>query len=127
NANDVGLVDEELDHVSESKFDLAQDSSNHNFSNTCVKQDKSEDPFGIYDILNKPKTSTGDEPKYPPGFTPAVSYTNADNSVVNEGDKIDHSSFSPGDDLNQVSPKPGNKAASHIGKHHSGPKVQAND
>ncbi|GKD52486.1 RNA-directed DNA polymerase, eukaryota, nucleotide-binding alpha-beta plait domain protein [Tanacetum coccineum] len=104
NANDAGLVDEELDHVSESKFDLAQDSSNHNSLHMCMK------PY-----------------KYPSGYTPAVSYTNADNSVVNEGDKIDHSSFSPGDDLNQVSPKPGNKAASHIGKHHSGPKVQAND
>ncbi|GJS19697.1 RNA-directed DNA polymerase, eukaryota [Tanacetum coccineum] len=41
----------------------------------------SEDPFNLYDILNKRKDS-GDELKYPPGFTPSVTNVEEANKKV---------------------------------------------
>ncbi|GJX97797.1 RNA-directed DNA polymerase, eukaryota [Tanacetum coccineum] len=65
--NDVERVSESsCMHNNELFYD-----NNHN--NIMPDMDKvlSEDPFNLYDILNKRKDS-GDDLKYPPGFTPSV-------------------------------------------------------
>ncbi|GKA76522.1 RNA-directed DNA polymerase, eukaryota [Tanacetum coccineum] len=49
------------------------DAAYENHDSCHDKKDKSEDPFGIYDILNRKKDnidSKGDDPIFPPGFTP---------------------------------------------------------
>ncbi|GKA19100.1 RNA-directed DNA polymerase, eukaryota [Tanacetum coccineum] len=63
----------ETDHVSESSCMKENDAAYENHDSCHDKKDKSEDPFGIYDILNRKKDnidSKGDDPIFPPGFTP---------------------------------------------------------
>nr|GEV65031.1 hypothetical protein [Tanacetum cinerariifolium]GEV70048.1 hypothetical protein [Tanacetum cinerariifolium] len=73
-SGDKVIADNDVERVSESSCihnnDLLYD-NNHN--NIILNKDKvlSEDPFNLYDILNKRKDS-GDDLKYPPGFTPSV-------------------------------------------------------
>ncbi|GKC68389.1 RNA-directed DNA polymerase, eukaryota, partial [Tanacetum coccineum] len=73
-SGDKVTADNDGERVSESSCmhnnDLLYD-NNHN--NIMPDKDKvlSEDPFIIYDILNKRKDS-GDDLKYPPSFTPSV-------------------------------------------------------
>ncbi|GJT59541.1 RNA-directed DNA polymerase, eukaryota, nucleotide-binding alpha-beta plait domain protein, partial [Tanacetum coccineum] len=71
---DKVTTNNDVERVSESSCmhnnDLLYD-NNHN--NIMLNKNKvlSEDPFNLYDILNKRKDS-GDDLKYPPGFTPSV-------------------------------------------------------
>ncbi|GJW69587.1 hypothetical protein Tco_0126504 [Tanacetum coccineum] len=73
-SGDKVTTDNDVKRVSESSCmhnnDLIYD-NNHN--NIMPDKDKvlSEDPFNLYDILNKRKDS-GNDLKYPPGFTPSV-------------------------------------------------------
>ncbi|GJY32596.1 zinc finger, CCHC-type containing protein [Tanacetum coccineum] len=73
-SGDKFTTDNDVDMVSEvscmHNIELLYD-NNHN--NIMPDKDKvlSEDPFNLYDILNKRKDS-GDELKYPPGFTPSL-------------------------------------------------------
>ncbi|GJW48717.1 RNA-directed DNA polymerase, eukaryota [Tanacetum coccineum] len=64
-----GNFDDNIDHVSKSSCMY----DNKRFSNSKEHSKKSEDPFEIYKILNRNKDSEetgGEEPKFPPGFTP---------------------------------------------------------
>ncbi|GKD92854.1 hypothetical protein Tco_1372691 [Tanacetum coccineum] len=77
-----GNFDDNIDHVSESS--CMHD--NKRFSNSKEHSKKSEDPFEIYKILNRNKDSEetgGEEPKFPPGFTPVdiVEDTTHDDAV----------------------------------------------
>ncbi|GJX50090.1 hypothetical protein Tco_0276935 [Tanacetum coccineum] len=73
-SGDKVKADNYVEMVSESSCmhnsDLLYD-NNHN--NIMSDKDKviSEDPFNLYDILNKTNDS-GNDLKYPPGFTPSV-------------------------------------------------------
>ncbi|GJZ10213.1 hypothetical protein Tco_0544972, partial [Tanacetum coccineum] len=73
-SGDKFTIDNDVVRVSEvscmHNIELLYD-NNHN--NIMPDKDKvlSEDPFNLYDILNKRKDS-GDDLKYPPGFTPSV-------------------------------------------------------
>ncbi|GJW99297.1 RNA-directed DNA polymerase, eukaryota [Tanacetum coccineum] len=62
-------------HVSESSCvnDNGEEIKNHGIKNELSPNSK--DPFGIYELLNKHKemqNSKGDDPTFPPGFTPKV-------------------------------------------------------
>ncbi|GJY68986.1 hypothetical protein Tco_0471968 [Tanacetum coccineum] len=73
-SRDKVTTDNDVKRVSESSCmhnnDLLYD---NNYNNIMPDKDKvlSDDPFNLYDILNKRKDS-GDDLKYPPGFTPSV-------------------------------------------------------
>ncbi|GJV79741.1 RNA-directed DNA polymerase, eukaryota [Tanacetum coccineum] len=71
------------DHVSESSFvngfdaTASENQATKNLSNSKDDKKSSEDPFGIYDILNRKTAccdSKSDDPLYPPGFTPDVNH-----------------------------------------------------
>ncbi|GKA11150.1 hypothetical protein Tco_0690583, partial [Tanacetum coccineum] len=78
------------DHVSESSFvngfdaTASENQATKNLSNSKDDKKSSEDPFGIYDILNRKTAccdSKSDDPLYPPCFTPDVNhlYSKVDN------------------------------------------------
>ncbi|GKA51150.1 hypothetical protein Tco_0744346 [Tanacetum coccineum] len=73
-SRDKVTTDNDVKRVSESSCmhnnDLLYD---NNYNNIMLDKEKvlSEDPFNLYDILNKRKDS-GDDLKYPSGFTPSV-------------------------------------------------------
>nr|GEV69097.1 RNA-directed DNA polymerase, eukaryota [Tanacetum cinerariifolium] len=73
-SRDKVIADNDVEMVSESTCmhnnDLLYD---YNHNNIMPDKDKvlSDDPFNLYDILNKRKDSS-DDLKYPPGFTPSV-------------------------------------------------------
>ncbi|GKB50811.1 hypothetical protein Tco_0901564 [Tanacetum coccineum] len=73
-SGDKVIADNDVEMVSESNCmhnnDLLYD-NNHN--NIMRNKDKvlSEDPFNLYDILNK-RNDSGDDLKYPPGFIPSM-------------------------------------------------------
>ncbi|GJY98272.1 RNA-directed DNA polymerase, eukaryota [Tanacetum coccineum] len=76
-----GNFDDNIDHVSKSSCMY----DNKRFSNSKEHSKKSEDPFEIYKILNRNKDSEetgGEEPKFPPGFTP-IDVVESKHSVVN--------------------------------------------
>ncbi|GJT26817.1 RNA-directed DNA polymerase, eukaryota [Tanacetum coccineum] len=91
--NGDNVNDLDPDHVSESSFvnDYVAATS-VNLSNNKDEKKASEDPFGIYDILNKKTASCGtksDDPLFPPGFTPVVESVN---HVGSKEDNIDQPS-----------------------------------
>ncbi|GKG10779.1 hypothetical protein Tco_0342179, partial [Tanacetum coccineum] len=73
--------DKEVDRVSESSFmhgdSIFYDNSNNK---SMASKAESEDPFNLYDILNKNKENDGNskegELKYPPGFAPMEATVN---------------------------------------------------
>ncbi|GJT68313.1 hypothetical protein Tco_1019793 [Tanacetum coccineum] len=73
-SGDKVTTDNDVERVSESSYmhnnDLLYDNNHNNIMPDKYKV-LSEDPFNLYDILNKRKDS-GDDLKYPPGFTPSV-------------------------------------------------------
>ncbi|GJV34567.1 hypothetical protein Tco_1394967 [Tanacetum coccineum] len=87
--NDNDLVENELDHVSESS---CMHDHNHHASKRTEHPINSDDPFEIYKILEKNKDKGGLEknkgngevestdPYFPPGFTHDVEQANADES-----------------------------------------------
>ncbi|GJW84461.1 RNA-directed DNA polymerase, eukaryota [Tanacetum coccineum] len=66
------IPDQDLDHVSKSS--CMKENNEFEFNGNAHTQGvQSEDPFEIYDLLNKKETkeaTKGDDPTYPPGFTP---------------------------------------------------------
>ncbi|GJW69783.1 RNA-directed DNA polymerase, eukaryota, reverse transcriptase zinc-binding domain protein [Tanacetum coccineum] len=70
----VNNDDNEVDRVSETSFGYEQEYMHGNLNKLPVDEVHSEDPFKIYDILEKKKENTGHssvkEPKFSPGFTP---------------------------------------------------------
>ncbi|GKE23718.1 RNA-directed DNA polymerase, eukaryota, partial [Tanacetum coccineum] len=84
------LSDDEVvpDTCFEGKF---ANNNNHVNSGTC-SNNKSQDPFGIYELLNGKKKSTEKEgevfsdPTHPPGFTPKENYANLSGSSNVEGE-----------------------------------------
>nr|GEZ10931.1 RNA-directed DNA polymerase, eukaryota, nucleotide-binding alpha-beta plait domain protein [Tanacetum cinerariifolium] len=82
---DKVIVDNDVERVSESicmhNNDLLY---NNNHNNIMPDKDKvlSDDPFNLYDIQNK-RNDSGDDLKYPPGFTPSV----INKEEVNEKEK----------------------------------------
>ncbi|GKA72921.1 RNA-directed DNA polymerase, eukaryota, partial [Tanacetum coccineum] len=69
------VKEKEVDHVSESSCmnDNGEEIKNHGIRNELSPNSK--DPFGIYELLNRHKemqNSKGDDPTFPPGFTPKV-------------------------------------------------------
>nr|GEX85667.1 RNA-directed DNA polymerase, eukaryota, nucleotide-binding alpha-beta plait domain protein [Tanacetum cinerariifolium] len=70
----VNNDDNEVDRVYETSFGCDQDSMHENLNKLPVDEVHSEDPFKIYDILEKKKENTGhsseEEPKFLSGFTP---------------------------------------------------------
>nr|GFC88030.1 hypothetical protein [Tanacetum cinerariifolium] len=76
--NDEASDDEsasDVDAVSDTVF--GPNSLSHNHVNGNLDNSKSEDPFGVYDLLNKQDGGIIHESipsiPHPPGFTPAVS------------------------------------------------------
>ncbi|GJU57971.1 RNA-directed DNA polymerase, eukaryota [Tanacetum coccineum] len=64
----------DIDHVSKS-ICIKENNKFENLSNVSKKGTKSDDPFRIYKILNMNKETEdlkGDDPTFPPGFTPKV-------------------------------------------------------
>nr|GEX59704.1 reverse transcriptase domain-containing protein [Tanacetum cinerariifolium] len=65
----------DIDHVSKSSC-MKEQNEFENINATSKKGTHSDDPFGIYKILNRnneteePKESNGEDPTFPPGFTP---------------------------------------------------------
>nr|GEX78691.1 RNA-directed DNA polymerase, eukaryota [Tanacetum cinerariifolium] len=128
NANDDRSINEDLEHVSDTKFDQVQEPLLHTSPNFVGQHVKSEDPFGIYEILNKNKESSGDDPKYPFGYTAVGSNTDVDNFVVTKQEMLDHTSPQAslhGDGTNRVNNESRSKASFVNGNHFSGTKIQA--
>ncbi|GKE48036.1 hypothetical protein Tco_1479294, partial [Tanacetum coccineum] len=81
--NDFELEnDNDLDHVSESScmHENENDLVSKNVSKGTNHSNKSDDPFGIYNILkrhNDKEASASLDPKFPPGFTPTKDVENA--------------------------------------------------
>nr|GEW36604.1 RNA-directed DNA polymerase, eukaryota, nucleotide-binding alpha-beta plait domain protein [Tanacetum cinerariifolium] len=93
-----------------------------------INDDLEHDPFGIYEILNKNKKSSGDDPKYPPGYTLVGLNTDVDNFVITKQEKLDHTSPQAslhGDGTNRVNNESHSKASSVNGNHFLGTKIQA--
>ncbi|GJS22451.1 RNA-directed DNA polymerase, eukaryota [Tanacetum coccineum] len=67
----VPIQEQDLDHVSE--LSCMKENNEFEFNGKAHTQEiQSEDPFKIYDLLNKKDTkeaTKGDDPTYPPGFT----------------------------------------------------------
>ncbi|GKB58722.1 RNA-directed DNA polymerase, eukaryota [Tanacetum coccineum] len=81
---DKVTADNDVERVSESSCmhnnDLHYD-NNHNNIMPDKEKVLSDNPFNLYDILNKRKDS-GDDLKYPPGFTPSVTNVEEMNKKV---------------------------------------------
>ncbi|GKE45129.1 RNA-directed DNA polymerase, eukaryota [Tanacetum coccineum] len=87
---DNSSSDEDAEHVSDTCDFEKEKEVDHVLKSSCMNENGvelkkhgtsdelrpiSEDPFGIYDILNKntaERDSKGDDPTFPPGFTPNV-------------------------------------------------------
>ncbi|GJY65325.1 RNA-directed DNA polymerase, eukaryota [Tanacetum coccineum] len=81
--------DNDVDHVSESNCMKDYGAASENSGKSKDAKYSSEDPFRIYDILNrKPDNSESksDDPTFPPGFTPA---DETDNLAGAKDDSID--------------------------------------
>ncbi|GJT02629.1 hypothetical protein Tco_0823798 [Tanacetum coccineum] len=90
------LVEDSDDEViSETNFGVNSASSNADFSSVKEAEYQSEDPFGIYPLLNKdPKGVTVDvnsSLSHPPGFTPEGSKQENDHIVVPEEENVTYS------------------------------------
>ncbi|GKD44345.1 RNA-directed DNA polymerase, eukaryota [Tanacetum coccineum] len=68
----VSLQNQDIDHISESS--CMKENNEFEINGTIHMQEvQSDDPFEIYKLLNKKEakeTTKGDDPTYPPGFTP---------------------------------------------------------
>ncbi|GKB11901.1 RNA-directed DNA polymerase, eukaryota, partial [Tanacetum coccineum] len=86
------FVVDDCDHVSESSF--VNEKLDNVFNDQVHSQEKSsEDPFGIYNILNKENKnpSQASDPSHPPGFTPIVADANVEMDAGISINKPDHS------------------------------------
>ncbi|GJS69464.1 RNA-directed DNA polymerase, eukaryota [Tanacetum coccineum] len=73
--NEEILEEGEVNHVSESSFMQENNSDHPKQPSINVLDPSSQDPFGIYKILNRnhvEKSPSNGDPKFPPGFTPDV-------------------------------------------------------
>ncbi|GJT83577.1 hypothetical protein Tco_1057919 [Tanacetum coccineum] len=87
-------TDNEVDYVSESSCMKDDGVASEHVDKSHNAKSPSEDPFGIYDILNrKPDNSNhkSDDPTFPPGFTPA------DENVIPMNSKDDNNDKPKGD------------------------------
>ncbi|GKA41711.1 RNA-directed DNA polymerase, eukaryota, reverse transcriptase zinc-binding domain protein, partial [Tanacetum coccineum] len=90
----------DLEEVAETIFEKEQASVEvKEGCNSVQKETRSEDPFNIYDLLDKKKSAYCDIPnsddtlKYPPGFTPETdvdAQKNASKGLDMEGDNFGH-------------------------------------
>ncbi|GJS23932.1 hypothetical protein Tco_0452564 [Tanacetum coccineum] len=83
-------TDNEVDYVSESSCMKDDGVASEHVDKSHNAKSPSEDPFGIYDILNrKPDNSNhkSDDPTFPPGFTPADENVIPMNSKDDSNDK----------------------------------------
>ncbi|GJZ35703.1 RNA-directed DNA polymerase, eukaryota [Tanacetum coccineum] len=90
------LVEDSDDEViSETNFGVNSASSNADFSSVKEAEYQSEDPFGIYPLLNKdPKgvnVDVNSSLSHPPGFTPEGSKQENDHIVVPEEENVTYS------------------------------------
>nr|GEZ39923.1 RNA-directed DNA polymerase, eukaryota [Tanacetum cinerariifolium] len=82
--------DNDMEAVPDTKFDDEPITINTEKASVEKKEVHSEDPFNIYDLLNKKKENSNNESnlddslKYPPGFTPR------DDNVASEGHSNKH-------------------------------------
>ncbi|GJZ83182.1 RNA-directed DNA polymerase, eukaryota [Tanacetum coccineum] len=73
--NEEILEEGEVNHVSESSFTQENNLNHPKQPSINVPDPSSQDPFGIYKILNRnhvEKSPSNGDPKFPPGFTPDV-------------------------------------------------------
>ncbi|GKE25390.1 RNA-directed DNA polymerase, eukaryota, partial [Tanacetum coccineum] len=66
------IQEEDLDHISESNC-MKENNETEFIEKARTHEVQSEDPFEIYDLLNKKEikeATQGDDPSHPPGFTP---------------------------------------------------------
>ncbi|GJX89318.1 RNA-directed DNA polymerase, eukaryota [Tanacetum coccineum] len=92
----ASIHDHDLDHVSYSSF--MKENNEFEFNGNAHTQGvQSEDPFEIYDLLNKKETkeaTKGDDPTYPPGFKPNDVIDKVEEDVANSVNQPDTNVYS---------------------------------
>ncbi|GKD26269.1 hypothetical protein Tco_1232483 [Tanacetum coccineum] len=86
----------DVDEIPETIFNVDSNNGSSNEASVGKKDSKSEDPFKIYELMNKKqrddnrRSDAGDSLKYPPGFTPIVVIEGSDKNEDGEYSKNIH-------------------------------------